>query len=101
MQDTKRLAARLRELGVKEVNYGWLPDNQQLWPELPPTKKIHPLEPAEGWTAVSPTIDKIVQYGLGYQYPNLQPWFDYLQPAERVGTLFLYYVPPGSLSKKQ
>ena len=101
MQDTKRLAARLRELGVNEVNYGWLLDNQALWPELPPTKKINPIEPAEGWTAVSPTIDKIVQYGLGYQYPNLKPWFDYLPPTERVGTLFLYYIPPGSLPKKQ
>jgi hypothetical protein len=100
MQDTKRLATRLRELGVKEVNYGWLPDNQLLWPELPPTKKINPVEPAEGWTAVSPTLDKIVQYGLGYQYSGLKPWFDYLQPVERVGTLFLYYIPPGSLPKK-
>lgn len=100
MQDTKRLASRLRELGAKEVNYGWQPDNQQLWPGLPPTRKIHPLQPAEGWTAVSPTLDKIVQYGLGYQYPNLKPWFDYLQPTERVGTLFLYYIPPGTLAKK-
>jgi Dolichyl-phosphate-mannose-protein mannosyltransferase len=100
MQDTKRLAERMRELGVKEVNYGWTGDNQALWPEMPATKKIHPLEPAEGWTAVSPTIDKLVQYGLGYRYPNLKPWFDYLQPTERAGTLFLYYIPPGSLPRK-
>ena len=100
MQDTKRLAKRLRELGVNEVNFGWLGDHQQLWPELPPTKKINPLQPAEGWTAVSPTIDKVVQYGLAYRYPNLKPWFDYLQPAERAGTLFLYYIPPGALPKK-
>jgi len=101
MQDTKRLAKRLRELGAKEVNYGWLGDDQLLWPELPPTRKINPLEPAEGWTAVSPTIDKIVQYGLGYRYPGLNPWFDSLQPSERVGTLFLYYIPPGTLPRKQ
>jgi hypothetical protein len=100
MQDTKRLAKRMRELGVKEVNFGWLGDHQQLWPELPATKKIHPLEPAEGWTAVSPTIDKVVQYGLGYRYPNLKPWFDYLTPTERAGTLFLYYIPAGALAKK-
>jgi hypothetical protein len=97
MQDTKRLAIRLSELGVKQVSYGWLGDHQAAWPELPSTKKINPIEPAEGWTAVSPTIDKLVQYGLGYQYPNLKPWFDYLQPTERVGTLFLYYIAPGSL----
>jgi hypothetical protein len=101
MQDTKRLAGRLHELGAKEVSYGWLGDHQSLWPELPATKKINPVEPVEGWTAVSPTVDKLVQYGLGYRYPNLKPWFDYLEPAERVGTLFLYYVPPGSLPKKQ
>jgi hypothetical protein len=96
-QDQKRLAKRLRELEARQVGFGWLGDNQSLWPELPATRKIDPLQPAEGWTAVSPTLDKVRQYGLEHRYPNLQPWFDYLQPKETVGTLRLYFVAPGSL----
>lgn len=100
-QDQKRLAERLRELGAREVSFGWFGDNQSLWPALPPAKKINPLEPAEGWTAVSPTLAKVRQYGLDYRYPNLKPWFEYLQPRERVGVLRLYYVAPGSLRRQQ
>jgi hypothetical protein len=99
-QDQKRLAKRLRELGVREVGFGWFGDNQSLWPELPVTRKVNPLEPAEGWTAVSPTLAKVRQYGLDYRYPNLKPWFEYLQPKERVGTLRLYYVASGSLRRQ-
>ena len=100
-QDTKRLATRLRELGVKEINWGWVdsPDNQFLetYPGLPHIVNIHPLKPATGWTAVRPTLDRISQYGLQYRYPNLQPWYDYLTPREHVGTIWLYYVPPGAV----
>jgi hypothetical protein len=97
-QDTKRLAARLRELGVKELNWGWVdsPDNHFLetYPGLPHITNIHPLKPATGWTAVRPTLERISQYGLQYRYPNLQPWYDYLTPKEHVGTIWLYYVAP-------
>ena len=55
--------------------------------------------PAEGWTAVSPTIDKTTQYGLYFRYPTVQPWFDNLTPRERVGSYLLYYVPPGTLRR--
>jgi 4-amino-4-deoxy-L-arabinose transferase-like glycosyltransferase len=100
-QDTKRLATRLRELGVTEVNYGWVdsPDNHFLetYPGLPHIVNIHPLKPAGGWTAVRPTLERISQYGLQYRYPNLQPWYMFLTPREHVGTIWLYYVPPGSV----
>jgi len=46
---------------------------------------------------VSPTFWKVTQYGLDYRYPDLQPWFAYLKPVERVGSILLYYIPPGSL----
>jgi hypothetical protein len=99
-QDTKRLAARLRQLGVHELNYGWVDsaDNHFLetYPGLPHITNIHPLHPAVGWTAVRPTLERIAQYGLQYRYPNLQPWYMYLTPRETVGTIWLYYVPPGS-----
>jgi 4-amino-4-deoxy-L-arabinose transferase-like glycosyltransferase len=100
-QDTVRLARRLRQLGVTEVSFTIMnmrSDLLQAWPGLPPSKPINPLTPVEGWTAVSPTFWKIRQYGLYYRYRNIQPWFAYLTPVERVGSFLLYYVPPGTLS---
>jgi hypothetical protein len=79
-QDAKRLAQRL-----------------DVWPGLLHPQVIDPLAPVEGWTAVSPTLAKTTQYGMDYRFPNLQPWFEYIQPVERVGSLLPYYVPPGSL----
>ena len=99
-QDTIRLARRLKELGATQVNFNTFnqtADRLMVWPGFPPTKDINPLKPAEGWTAVSPTTWQIRQYGLEHRYPNLQPWFAYLHPVERVGSYFLYYVPPGSI----
>jgi 4-amino-4-deoxy-L-arabinose transferase-like glycosyltransferase len=104
-QDLKRLAARLKQLGAKQLNYGYInsADNEFLetYPGLPPIKNIHPLEPAEGWTAVCPTLDHATQYGLEYRYPNLQPWYKYVPVKERVGTIDLIYLAPGSLEGKK
>jgi hypothetical protein len=97
-QDTKRLAQRLRQLGAKEVNYGYVDSADshflETYPGLPHIVNIHPLKPASGWTAVSPTFEHVSQYGLEYRYPDLQPWYMYLTRRETVGTLWLYYVPP-------
>jgi hypothetical protein len=92
-------------LGATQVNYGYLvaTDDQFLesYAGLPPITPIHPLKPAEGWTAVCPTFDHTTQYGLEYRYPGLRPWYSYLTPKERVGTLDLYYVPFGSLTEQK
>jgi hypothetical protein len=99
-QDTIRLARRLKELGATQVNYNTLnlgPRELVVWPGLPPVKGIDPLKPAEGWTAVSLTILKVSEFGLDHRYPNIRPWFTYLQPQERLGGLLLYYVAPGSI----
>jgi len=100
-QDLKRLAARLQQLGATQVNYGYVNsyDNTFLeaYPGLPRITNIHPLHPAEGWTAVCPTFDHATQYGLEYRYPNLKPWYSYLPVQERVGTIDLLYLAPGSL----
>lgn len=102
-QDNKRLAARLHELGAQWVNFGYLNAVDQpfleAYPGLPPIRGINPVQPAEGWTAVSPTMNRTTQYGLEYRYPNIHPWFEDLPPVEQVGALTLYYLPPGSLSR--
>jgi hypothetical protein len=99
-QDTIRLARRLKQLGATEVNYFTLnltPERLEVWPGLPRVHEIKALRPAEGWTAVSPTIAAVNEYGLRHADPRIHPWFTYLQPKERVGALILYYVPPGSI----
>jgi hypothetical protein len=101
-QNTVHLAARLKELGATEVSYGVAnhrSDYLLTWPGLPHIRPIQPAIPSEGWTAVSPTIDKTTQYGLFFRYPNIRPWWEQLPPTERVGALSLYYVPPGSIRR--
>jgi 4-amino-4-deoxy-L-arabinose transferase-like glycosyltransferase len=96
-QDVNRLARRLRELGATEVSLGsvvHVSDEMLKWSGLPPVKPINPLVPAEGWTVVSPTLDKTTEYGLNHRFPSVEPWYRKLQPKERVGSLHLYYVPP-------
>lgn len=103
-QDTIRLARRLKQLGATQVNFNTLnqtSDRLVVWPGLPPVQDINPLKPAEGWTAVSPTMWHVRQYGLEHRYANLEPWFAYLKPVERVGSYYLYYVPPGSIPPEQ
>ena len=103
-QGTIRLARRLRELGATSVGFFTMnfdSEHLQKWPGLPPVTKINPLVPAEGWTAVSPTFWKVGQYGLDHRYPGVEPWFTAIPPAERVGPLILYYVPPGALKGMQ
>jgi hypothetical protein len=99
-QDTIRLARRLKQLGATQVNYNTFnltSDRLAQWPGLPNPRPIFALNPAEGWTAVSPTLAAVDQYGLRHRDPRIRPWFTYLQPQERVGALLLYYVAPGSI----
>jgi hypothetical protein len=97
-QDTIRLAARLRELGATEVNYGPVNADDRAFLEaysgLPHIVPINPVKPADGWTAICPTFDHVQQYGLQYRYPNIRPWYQYLPVRERVGTIDLEYLAP-------
>ena len=98
-QDIGRLSRRLRELGATQISMGSMlhvsPEFLQ-WSGLPPIQPINPVRRAEGWTVVSPTLDKTTQYGLFHRYPNVRPWYASMKPTERVGALFLYYVPQGT-----
>ncbi len=100
-QDTARLARRLRELGATQVNYGPLNSGDAAFLEaysgLPHITPINPVKPAEGWTAICPTPDHAQQYGLEYRYPNIKPWYQYVPVKERVGTIDILYLPPGTL----
>jgi hypothetical protein len=100
-QSTIRLARRLRELGATQVafsEFSFTPQQLMIWPGLPPVRPINALVPAEGWNVVSPTRWMMRRYGL--TDPNRQPWFPYFRPVEKVGSLWLYYVPPGSVQTR-
>ena len=98
-QNTIRLARRLRELGATQVafsEFSFTPQQLMQWPGLPPVRPINPLVPAEGWNVVSPTRWMLRRYGIT---DERQPWFPYLRPVEKVGSLWLYYIPPGSVRR--
>jgi hypothetical protein len=102
-QDYVEVAQRLRQLGVTTASFStmpWLDAYFRIWPGIPPGPPVRPMFPEEGWTVISPTADKTNQYGLNYKYPQLQPWFDTIQPTERVGAILLYYLPRGSIRRK-
>jgi 4-amino-4-deoxy-L-arabinose transferase-like glycosyltransferase len=99
-QNDIRLARRLREVGATEVafsEFNFTPQQLMIWPGLPRVTPINPLMPADGWNVVSPTRWMLRRYGIR---DERQPWFPYLRPVEKVGSLWLYYVAPGSVRRQ-
>ena len=41
--------------------------------------------------------ERLDYYGLEYRYPNIKPWYQYVPVKERVGTIDILYLPPGTL----
>jgi 4-amino-4-deoxy-L-arabinose transferase-like glycosyltransferase len=106
-QSAKRVGARLRELGATEVSV-YVSDKfeRDLYTGrlygYPPLKPFQSFVPNPGWNVISPTsvavmdggwdVSQTVQYG-GRTF-QLRPWYQSMEPTERVGSLLLYYVPP-------
>jgi hypothetical protein len=95
-QDMKRLAARLHQLGARELTM-----NQFLIADLekehgfPPIHEMDLMNPSPGWNAVSITHLKIARLGLWETYPQVQLWPERIPPTERVGkSILLWYFPP-------
>jgi hypothetical protein len=97
-QDTKRLAIRLKELGVHDLaidafNTDYM-ETLQARHEFPPTRPLNPIHPDKGWNAAS--VTRLTLWPLGQPRDKLtsQPWTDRIPPTERVGHGFLlWYVP--------
>jgi len=91
-QDTKRLALRLKELGVKDLafdplNRGFVNDLQARH-EFPAIHALSPLGPSPGWNAGN--ITKLKLWRLSYKD---QLWTDRIAPTEHVGKgILLWYV---------
>jgi len=94
-QDTKRLAAKLRELGPAEIYFNQFAsgDIEKLY-GLP---HIHPLDvngPRPGWNVVGLTALKLGIFGgTRYAYdPGFKFWPELTEPTERVGNSYwLFY----------
>jgi Dolichyl-phosphate-mannose-protein mannosyltransferase len=106
-QDAKRAAVRLRELGATQASVFFSNDfaKDQFTGKLygfPPLQPFQNVRPNSGWNVISPTsvavfdggwhASQAVQYG-GRAFV-VRPWYDTVEPTERVGALLLYYVPP-------
>jgi hypothetical protein len=107
-QNAKRAAARLRDLGAAEASV-FFSDNfekDQATAKLygfPPLKHFEEVVPNPGWNVVSPTSVAAFDGGwntnsvavhYGGRIVLVRPWYQMVEPTERVGSLLLYYVPP-------
>ena len=94
-QDLKRLAARLHEVGAREVAF--LPltlGDLEHEMGLPPIQGMDVQRPSRGWNAVGVTCWKELRLGLGDKHPEAALWPDRIEPTERVGkSILLYYFP--------
>lgn len=94
-QDLKRLGARLRQVGAREVHFNqfWIADLEKEH-GFPPVHEMDFSRPSPGWNAVGLTYWKIVRLQLLQMYPQAQFWPDQIPPTERVGkSILLWYFP--------
>jgi len=95
-QDMKRLGARLREVGARQVAFDpFIVAFLEAAHGFPPIHPLDPQQPAPGWNAVSLTMLKLDRLGLKRTFPDFKLWPDQIPPRERVGkSVLLYYFPP-------
>ena len=98
-QDTKRLAARMKELQATEIYFNKFAfgDLDKLY-GLPPIRNLDLHGPRPGWNVVSLTALKYGLFGdTRYAYdPGFEFWPDKLQPTDRVGNSYwLFYLDAG------
>ncbi len=103
-QDTKRLARRLQELGVKDLAFDVFNSDYmktlQARGEFPPVRPLNPIQPDPGWSAAS--ITRITLFPMGQTRDTIttQPWTDRIPPTERIGKgILLWYTPSPAAPK--
>ena len=103
-QDTKRLAARLKQLGATQVNYGYVNSHDETfleaYPGLPRSRAYIRCSPPKAGRRSAPRRTTPRNTAWNIAIPNLKPWYSYLPVKERVGTIDLLYLAPGSLDGK-
>ncbi len=97
-QDMKRLAARMRQLDVKDLAFdpfnGAYIEELQAKGQFPAIHPLDPQAPSHGWNAASITMLKLWRMGTRGANPPVELWTDRIPPTERVGRgVWLWYVP--------
>lgn len=100
-QELISLSKRLRQLHAEKLSlacFDGIQDHEhsEAWYGLPPIQDVDARVASPGWTAICPTIDKAYRFQMLPNAPGVVPWYDQVAPVEYVGSLPLYYVPPGS-----
>jgi hypothetical protein len=95
-QDMKRLSARLRQVGAREVTFDPIVladfEREHGFPRI---LQGNPAAPSPGWNAVSLTFWKVRRLGLLDTHPEITLWPDRVPAGERVGRgVMLWYFPP-------
>jgi hypothetical protein len=111
----KLLAARLHALGVRQIAIKVNPGplfHRELYPEFPYTV-VDDAHPSPGWTVISGNDRVIIKHSSepanilrGTDYASLvnalappkaapRPWYESVQPTERLNGYLLFYTPPG------
>lgn len=93
-QDTKRLAAKLKEVGAREVYFNqFAPGNLEKEYGFPPIKPLDINGPQVGWNAVSLTPMKLGLFGdTRYVYDRgTQFWPDQIYSPDRVGNSYILF----------
>lgn len=91
-QDVKRLATRLRAMGVDKVTFTpYLFGGVADVPGMPATERSAAAAPARGWNAVSVSDWKVSRMGAGG--PGVVPWPDgvSVKPVARIGKTILLW----------
>jgi len=96
-QDLKRLARRLKEVGAPSVAFISFAPADLAAMGFPPFQPTSPVNPLEGWNAVSLSVLKNRRMGLDNMRPDIVPWPERTQPGERIGKgIWLWYFPPSN-----
>jgi hypothetical protein len=95
-QDMKRLAAKFREVGARQIYFANadLGSLEKQYGFPPIIDRFDAMNPSPGWNAISLTVLKEHRLGLEDRYPNLQPWPERIEGGELIGkSIRLYYFP--------
>lgn len=98
-QSLRFLATRLHELGVEQFALASLDgtvghaEYLEAWYGLPPAGEVDDYHPSPGWSVIGATFAKSYRLQMG-RPKEPKPWYETRPPTERVGPLFLYYIPP-------
>jgi Dolichyl-phosphate-mannose-protein mannosyltransferase len=98
-QDYKRLAARLQELGARQVTFTPFPMTVLARHGFPLLAPLNPFAPMGGWDAIGVSTWKERRLGVNDKRVETDPWWaDQYEPTEKVGkTIYLWDFPgPGS-----